>query len=103
MVSATGASRDEIKAQLLEMVKKHLDAASTYDSIEEDKKMELKTTMGAENGIGLTVTKVFAKGITVDEIKEWFKAEDMMNNQHKVDSAISGRKLEDLDGLPLVY
>ena len=103
MVTSVGDSRDDIKAKLLQLVDKHLQAADTYSNLEDDKKMELKTTMGEEGGIGLTVTKLFAQGVTLDDLKEFYKPESMLDNQHKLDDAISGRKLEDLDGLPLLY
>ena len=72
MVEAAGTlTRDQIKDQLMEMVNKHIEARNTYSEIEKDEKMGLRTTMTTEeNKIRLTVTEIFAEGLTIDELKE---------------------------------
>ena len=73
-------TRDQIKEQLLQTVKKHLDAASSYSQIEEDKDMELVIKSGEENGIGLTVSRMFAKGLTVEDFDEWYSMDNLLTN-----------------------
>ena len=65
--------------------------------------MNMKTTMGVHEGINVTVMKCHAKGLTVDDFKEFYAPEVMFENVNKVDKILSGRKLEDFEGYPLLY
>ena len=110
MVEAAGAgsttgsgTREEIKENVMKLVTTHLEAADTYNSIAEDKTMNMKTTMGVHEGINVTVMKCHAKGLTVEDFKEFYAPGAMFANVTKVDKIITGRQLEDFEGFPMLY
>ena len=87
----------------MKLVTTHLEAADTYNSIAEDKTMNMKTTMGVHEGINVTVMKCHAKGLTVEDFKEFYAPGAMFANVTKVDKIITGRQLEDFEGFPMLY
>ena len=86
------------------MVDRHIAGASSYKEVDRDDKMELVTTMGQEGDVALTVTFLKAKGLTMEEIKTFHAIDDQLSNTHNhIDKIISGHRLEDYQGVPLLY
>ena len=102
-VNYSSMSRDQIKENLLAVVMKHLEAADSYKEIDEDAKYKMKITQGEEQGVAITICRMEGAGLSVEEFKEWHKLDSMMDNMSKLDDIITGKRLDDHDGLPLIY
>ena len=84
-------------------VNKHLEGASGYKEISKNEKMNMTTVFTEEDGIGCTIMKCTADGLTIDEMKDWYHPDNMMTNINKVESIITGKRMEDHEGYPLIY
>ena len=75
MVEAAGSdpcdnmSREEIKNHLLAIADRHLEACESYNSLKVDASKELNIWQGTEQGVALTVCKMKAEGLTMEDFR----------------------------------